>query len=580
MDITDARLDSFINANKLSADYLKEAKKWFDKMMQSLDLHQKSAGNALVVGINGAQGSGKSTLSELMVLLFEQYGLSAITVSMDDFYYTRAERRQLAKRVHPLLQTRGVPGTHDIKLAIDVITKLKSQQSDVAIPRFDKAQDDRQAEKHWPIISKVDIVILEGWCLGAKPQPEAALVMPINRLEEGSDSQGKWRRYVNKQLASHYPKLFNLIDQTVMLKAPDFECIFNWRLEQEKKLEHQYAGQSENHLIMSHDQVFNFIQHYQRITEQLLISLPSQVDHLFLLDKTRKITAYQSGGKEVKHLEQWLVFSDLDGSLLDHYDYSFEVALPMIERLEKMDIPLILNSSKTLAELLLIRPEMQNSHPFIIENGAAVYIPVDYFDEAPQGSELRGEFWVKSFVEQRLHWQQLIREISDQYAGCFKLFSELSTKEIALLTGLNIDDAKASSERQFGEPVVWRGDDKKRIAFITDMEQLGAHVLIGGRFLHVSGECDKGQAMAWLACQYQLDKACRYKSTKTIAIGDSGNDVAMLERADQALIIRSPVHDPPRLKRTTGMNIMDKEGPQGWYQGVKHLLTFIRKEGK
>ena len=142
MDITDARLTAFIKTHALSAGYLDEAKKWFSKMVQTLVLHQNGAEGAFVVGINGAQGSGKSTLSELMVLLFEQYGLSAVALSIDDFYYTRAERHQLAKRVHPLLQTRGVPGTHDIKLAVDVLTKLKAQQSNVAIPRFDKAHDD------------------------------------------------------------------------------------------------------------------------------------------------------------------------------------------------------------------------------------------------------------------------------------------------------------------------------------------------------------------------------------------------------------------------------------------------------
>ena len=581
MDITDARLTAFIKTHALSAGYLDEAKKWFSKMVQTLALHQNGAEGAFVVGINGAQGSGKSTLSELMVLLFEQYGLSAVALSIDDFYYTRAERHQLAKRVHPLLQTRGVPGTHDIKLAVDVLTKLKAQQSNVAIPRFDKAHDDRCDAAEWPVVSNVDIVVLEGWCLGANPQRGDDLLTAINLLEQEGDPTAEWRQYVNQQLALHYTKLFDLIDQMIMLKAPDFDCVFNWRLEQEKKLEQHYVGrEDEQDHIMNREQVSNFIQHYQRITEQLLIELPSQVDHLFVLDEARKIQHYYLRDTEMNSPEQWLVFSDLDGSLLDHFDYNFEAARPMIEALESDGIPLILNTSKTLAELLLIRPEMGNQHPFIIENGAAVYIPVDYFDKAPTGCELRGEFWVKSFVAQRQHWQYLISQITDGYQGCFKLFSELNVKEIALLTGLDLSDAKAAAERQYGEPVVWRGSDKARLQFITDLRQMGANVLIGGRFLHVSGQCDKGQALEWLACQYQLQTAYLYKSVKTVAIGDSGNDIAMLEVADQSLIIRSPTHDPPLIKRTEGVNMTEKEGPQGWYQGVKDLLTFIRKEGK
>lgn len=577
MDTTDARLAAFIKEKGLSSDYLAEAEKWFVTMLHALLVHQKSAEQALLIGINGAQGSGKSTLSELLVILFEQYGLKTVAVSLDDFYYTRAERRQLAKRVHPLLQTRGVPGTHDIKLAVDVITKLKSKQNHVAIPRFDKAQDDRFSEAEWPIASEVDIVILEGWCVGAKAQDEAALRLPVNELEQQNDATGEWRQYVNQQLTLHYPKLFSLIDRMVMLKAPDFECVFEWRLEQEDKLAQKYDGKSEQYHIMSPVQIAHFIQHYQRITEQLLLDLPADVDYLYLLDKQRKVTAYKTQDQIMTGPEQWLVFSDLDGSLLDHYDYNFDAARPMIELLEKQGIPLILNTSKTLAELLLIRPAMQNRHPFIIENGAAVIIPIDYFDAAPIGCEEQDGFWVKPFVSDRAHWQQVISKISVRYSGCFKLFSELNIKEIAVLTGLDIASAKASSERQFGEPVVWRGDDQQRQQFIADLRQEGANVLVGGRFIHVSGQSDKGQALAWLACQYQFQTAYQRREIKTVAIGDSGNDIAMLEQADQALIIRSPIHAPPELKRTVGMQIVDDEGPKGWYQGVKDLLTLIHQ---
>ncbi|WP_255210702.1 hypothetical protein [Methylogaea oryzae] len=169
-----------------------------------------------MLGINGGQGSGKSTLCEFLRLILEQgFGLRVAGLSIDDIYKTRAEREQLAKTVHPLLLTRGVPGTHDVELGLGVIDALKQAEAgdSVAIPSFDKARDDRRQLDEWPRFrGKADVVVFEGWCVAAKPQDEIELAQPVNRLEAEEDADGRWRRYVNQQLQGAYTELFGRLD--------------------------------------------------------------------------------------------------------------------------------------------------------------------------------------------------------------------------------------------------------------------------------------------------------------------------------------------------------------------------------
>lgn len=288
-DMTKHNLAAFIDEHELPQAYLSKAKKWFVPMVTQLVLDQEHAAHPLIIGINGAQGSGKTTLAALMVSLFAQQGLKAVALSIDDFYYTRAERLQLADKVHPLLRSRGVPGTHDIALAVDVLKMLQYQQNDVAIPRFDKAHDDRFPEFKWDKVSAVDVVIIEGWCLGALAQADAALHEPVNSLEREQDAAREWRTYVNQRLGLNYPALFNLIDRWVMLKAPSFDCVFKWRQQQEVSLRQKQTNHGNSHQLMDDEQLGVFIQHYQRITEQMLIDLPARVDYLFELDQHRNI---------------------------------------------------------------------------------------------------------------------------------------------------------------------------------------------------------------------------------------------------------------------------------------------------
>ncbi len=340
-------ISSFIEQQQLPQNYQELSQRWFSTLAKQIASHQNSAGKPIIVGINGAQGSGKSTLAGLLCFILEQhFSLNAITLSLDDFYLTRAQRQTLAKEKHPLLLTRGVPGTHDVALAIETITKLQSQQLPVEIPRFDKSIDDRSSQKE-SITSPVDVIVFEGWCLGSQAEDEAKLINAVNDLEEVEDKNQAWRSYVNQQLSDYYPELFNLTDIWVMLKAPSFDSVYQWRLEQENKLRNNSATQQH---VMTEQQLARFIQFYQRITENTLQTLPKKVHYLYELDNSRQIVKLTTQ-QPAKKKDRWLVFTDMDGSLLDHYTYQFDEAIPTLEELEQSDIPVIPITSKTQAEL-------------------------------------------------------------------------------------------------------------------------------------------------------------------------------------------------------------------------------------
>jgi mannosyl-3-phosphoglycerate phosphatase family protein len=269
-------------------------------------------------------------------------------------------------------------------------------------------------------------------------------------------------------------------------------------------------------------------------------------------------------------MKGWIIFTDLDGSLLDHDNYSHSAADALLQELARDDIPVILTTSKTRAEVLSIRAELNNQHPFIIENGAAVVIPQGYFPTKPEGCIEVAGFWVFNFCQARSHWLSLLDKAKTVFPHSFSHFSVMKEEVIAQLTGLSLAQAQQANEREYGEPISWLGGDKAKQEFVQWLEEQGGHVLQGGRFLHLSGACNKGQALMWLAEEYK--RQCNFASAKTIAIGDSGNDIAMLEQADLALIIRSPVHEPPKLKRSHGFFISEEFGPRGWNSGLRKIL--------
>lgn len=287
-------LQQFLNEQGLPSAYLEQAELCFDSLLSEMYARKQSQNAPVVVGINGSQGSGKSTLAAyLQVMLQVKFGYRVVSISIDDFYLSRQERIELAQKFHPLFKTRGVPGTHDVQLAKDTITALKTQtQGSIVIPRFNKAVDDCVPKDQWVEQAlPVDIVILEGWCVGAKAQAQSALSQPVNKLEASEDEGGIWRGYVNRKLLEDYPSLFDLLDLTVMLQAPSFAAVFNWRLEQEQKLIQRLdkEGNRDRSGVMTEAEISRFIQHYQRITEEMLSTLPKRVDFCYRLDTNRQI---------------------------------------------------------------------------------------------------------------------------------------------------------------------------------------------------------------------------------------------------------------------------------------------------
>jgi len=269
-------------------------------------------------------------------------------------------------------------------------------------------------------------------------------------------------------------------------------------------------------------------------------------------------------------LNDVLVFTDLDGTLLDHHTYSFAPALPMLHKLNAINIPVIPNTSKTFAELIELRQKIGIEGPFIVENGAAIYIPILYFKTQPKDTTSKNGYWVKEFSKPRDHWLSLIDEMKSLFTGEFNHFSNMSHTEIITATGLSDKQAKLAATREYGEPILWLGSASTKYKFIQTIENRGVIPLQGGRFLHLSGECDKGKALAWLTQQFEKERGI--KKCTSIALGDGQNDVAMLEAANIAVRISSPSNAPPILTRQTGVYTSQAYGPSGWTECLEQIL--------
>lgn len=233
----------------------------------------------VVVGLSGAQGTGKSALARLTKGLLEQlFGLRVAILSLDDLYLSKAARGHRAETYHPLLVTRGVPGTHDVELGLHVLRSLRAGES-VALPRFDKATDEPFPKFKWPIWNgPCDVVLFEGWCVGARPQRGDELEAPVNGLERLEDSTGDWRWYVNRQLAGAYQKLFAELDLLILLRPPDFDRVYAWREKQEARL--RAAG---GPAVMTPTAVRRFVMHFERLTRFIWEEMPGRADAVIYL---------------------------------------------------------------------------------------------------------------------------------------------------------------------------------------------------------------------------------------------------------------------------------------------------------
>jgi D-glycerate 3-kinase len=245
-----------------------------------------------ILGLSGLQGSGKSTLARVMKAKAEARGWATEVLSLDDFYYARSDREALAKDVHPLLRSRGVPGTHEIELMMSVLAALPqaSDRLPVSHPRFDKGRDTRFSPSRWPRITRPPkLVIVEGWALGIRPQLQAALARPVNELERKEDPDGSWRHWVNKQLRGYQP-LWRKFDALIVLQAPGWEIVRRWRGEQEQDLLARHAP-----LAMDAPALERFLAHFERLSRHALATLPTLADTCVEYDDDRHVTGLSHG---------------------------------------------------------------------------------------------------------------------------------------------------------------------------------------------------------------------------------------------------------------------------------------------
>jgi len=243
------------------------------------------------VGLAGGQGTGKTTISSIIKIILEKYfKLKVFKISIDDFYKTRKERIALSKKVHPMLLTRGVPGTHDINMMLDFFKKSKAKKfKNLKLPNFNKAIDDRFSKNKWNKINRrPDVIIFEGWCVGARAEISKTLKKSINSMEKANDEKLIWRRFVNQQLKTKYKKLYSQLNCMIYLKAKNFSLLQKWRLKQEHKLWLKTKKKGA-HKIMSKGDVINFMQTYQRITQNMFKKMPKYASIILNLNSNHQI---------------------------------------------------------------------------------------------------------------------------------------------------------------------------------------------------------------------------------------------------------------------------------------------------
>lgn len=263
-----------------------------------------------------------------------------------------------------------------------------------------------------------------------------------------------------------------------------------------------------------------------------------------------------------------LIFSDLDGTLLDHYSYEFTAALPALGIIQQKNIPLILNSSKTAPEMKQICELLTISFPFIVENGAGIYLPIDDNKQLPR------RYDIKSFGMDRAAILKILQDIRTEFGYSFNGFADMSADELRSKTGLSKEQAELAKDRDYSEPLIWLGHEQEWQDFVTLLQQHDLRYLQGGRFITVSGSINKSGAMLWLCDFYGRDQNAK---PLTIALGDSENDVAMLEAADYPILVRSPAHPLPKVKHDN-LIITEEYGPQGWNNSLLALLDILKLE--
>ena len=275
--------------NKSKYSKIKNLKKIYIPISFWINNKCKKKGRTLFLGLSGSQGSGKTMVTGILQIILKKFFKKNIyIISIDDFYKTLRDRNRMSQQKHSLFKTRGVPGTHDINLIKNFFISVKRKKfKKIKLPKFNKSIDDRSKKNYWHNINKrPEIIILEGWCVGAKPQIISSLRKPVNILERHEDKDLIWRKYANEKLKKEYKEVFAMIDYFIFMKVPNFKIVFKWRLLQENKLRKKLHYKKK---IMTYSAIKRFIMFYQRITLQMMKDLSKSASIVLLLKKNHEI---------------------------------------------------------------------------------------------------------------------------------------------------------------------------------------------------------------------------------------------------------------------------------------------------
>ena len=275
--------------NKSKSSKIKNLKKIYIPISFWINNKCKKKGRTLILGLSGSQGSGKTMVTGILQIILKKFFKKNIyIISIDDFYKTLRDRNRMSQQKHSLFKTRGVPGTHDINLIKNFFISAKRKKfKKIKLPKFNKSIDDRSKKNYWHNINKrPEIIILEGWCVGAKPQIISSLRKPVNILERHEDKDLIWRKYANEKLKKEYKEVFAMIDYFIFMKVPNFKVVFKWRLLQESKLRKKLHYKKK---IMTYSAIKRFIMFYQRITLQMMKDLSKSASIVLLLKKNHEI---------------------------------------------------------------------------------------------------------------------------------------------------------------------------------------------------------------------------------------------------------------------------------------------------
>jgi len=270
------------------------------------------------------------------------------------------------------------------------------------------------------------------------------------------------------------------------------------------------------------------------------------------------------------HLNQILVFTDLDGTLLDHDTYRFDSALSCIELLKDNHVPIIINSSKTFEEIIELRDELNINDPFIVENGAAIFFELDYFDVVPEEVVKLNNYYVLALSQPISELNKLFEKIELEIDSKIERFSTMTDQRVSELTGLSLIDSKKAKTRLYSDPIYFDGADSDLEFLVSLLKEKGYHVLVGGRFIHVTNGVDKGKALLKLIELFKINENLDYYS---IALGDSNNDVAMLEIADISIVISNKNKTTLSLHKTENTFTSTLFGPAGFNEILTPIIN-------